>query len=230
MPLTDRSQARESGFAQVREALQKFEGTVVNAEFDQWGGQLFDDGKPIAPKEFLEISNIDVKVLEVTEDLAMDIDEWNFRVNCSDYKGSFWIEKFLERADRLKVLIPDDLKGKRCVWVKDSMTFNIKGREVTQTNFVLESIKPVTAKAASAKAVEDEEVTMAEESDSMGLALELALKKTEQQFRTAISLDPRFSGSPLLPMAKAGVITQSLVNDGKLVVVDGKYQRPDVIT
>ncbi len=238
MPLIDRSQAKESGFAQVREALQKFEGTVASAEFGLWGGVLIDeDGKPLPPKEFLEVVNTNVEVLEVTEELSMPIDEWTFRVNCSDYKGSFWVDKFLESADKAKILIPDDLVGKRIVWVKASMTFNIKKREITQTNFVIGSVKgkaKAAPKVVAKVEVIDEAVIAAVEvpdksalGDPMVVALELAVGKTEAQFRTAISLDPRFVGSPLLPMAKAGVITQSLLNEGKLVLVDTKYQKPE---
>ena len=101
MPITKREEAKESGFAQVREAMLSFAGDVVSAEFGQWGGKLIDEdtGKPILPREFLEVSCVNVEVLEVTEELVMAIDEWNFRVNCSDFKGSFWVEKFLESAD-----------------------------------------------------------------------------------------------------------------------------------
>lgn len=236
MPLTDRSQAKESGFAQVREALQKFEGTVASAEWGQWGGKLVDeDGNKIPPREFLEVSNVDVEVLEVTEELVMPIEEWNFRVNVSEYKGSFWVEEFLASADKAKVLIPDDLGGKRIVWKK--VTLVARDPKYNSTNFVLESIKgevKVAPKVVKVKTpitvVEEEAEEVPDEGggiDPMEAALELAIGKTEAQFRTAVSLDPQFANSPLLPMAKAGVITQSLVNDGKLVLVDKKYQKPD---
>lgn len=235
MPLTDRSQAKESGFAQVRAALQKFEGTVASAEWGQWGGNLVDEeGNKIPPREFLEITNVDVEVLEVTEELVMPIEEWNFRVNVSEYKGSFWVEEFLASADKVKVLIPDDLVGKRVVWKK--VTLVARDPKYNSTNFIIESIKgevkaapKVVKKAVSPVEVVEAEAEEAptEGNDPMEVAFELAVGKTEQQFRTAISLDPRFANSPLLPMAKAGVITQSLVNDGKLVLVNNKYQKPD---
>ena len=235
MPITNRNEAKESGFAQVREALQKFEGTVASAEFGQWGGALIDEnGKPLPKKEFLEVTNTDVEVLEVTEELAMPIDEWSFRVNCSDYKGSFWVEKFLESADRAKVLIPDDIIGKRVVWEKASMEFNIKGRAVTQTNFVIaqgkgaSKAKPkVVSKAseASAPTVEEEEAVTPSASDPMEDALKIAIGKTEAQFKTAFSL--KYPNSPLVSLAKAGALTQALVNDGKLALVDNKYQLPE---
>ena len=119
MPLTDRKQAKDGGFAQVRGALQKFKGTVDSAEFDKWGGKLVDDdGKPVPPREFLEVSCSGVEVLEVTEELSMEVTEWNFRVNCSDFNGSFWVDKFLESADRFKLQIPEGLIGKRITWEK----------------------------------------------------------------------------------------------------------------
>ena len=246
MPLTDRSQAKESGFAQVREALQKFEGTVASAEWGQWGGKLFDDdGKPIPPKEFLEIVNVDVQVLEVTEELSMPIDEWTFRVNCSEFNGSFWVDKFLEATDKFKLLVPEDLISKRIVWEKATMTFNIKGKEVTQSNFIIVGVKSqvvtkpapaVVPKATIAPQPDTEgEAVVAEEApvanDPMEAACNLAIGKTEAMFRSAISLDPAFQGSPLVPLGKAGAITQALVNEGRLVLVqEGNkqvYKRPE---
>ena len=222
MPLTRREDAKESGFAQVREALQSFEGDVVAAEFGQWGGTLVDPdtGKPIPPREFLEVHCVNVKVLTVTEELAMAIDEWNFRVNCSDFIGSFWVEKFLESADRAKLLIPDDLVGKRVTWTKVTLEA-VDGKGVRKpkfdaTNFIIDKIgavKETTAPqvvASPAQPVEPPE-------DPMEVALELAVGKTEAQFRSAISLHPSFVGSQLLPLAKAGAITQALVKEGKLV-------------
>jgi len=241
MPLVNRGEARESGFAQVREAMLSFEGDVVSAEFGQWGGKLIDEdtGKPIPPKEFLEVSCVDVNVLEVSEELAMAIDEWNFRVNCSDFKGSFWVEDFLASADKAKLLIPDDLIGKRIVWKKAIRTWEIRGKAVSYANFVIDSVKvapkaaPKIAPKVSATPAVVEEVAeeTAEVEDPMGLALELAVGKTETQFRSAVSLHPKFVNSPLLPLAKAGAITQALVKDGKLVEVqEGNktiYQKPE---
>lgn len=245
MPLTDRSQAKKGGFQQVREALVKFEGTVTNAEFGQWGGTLIrDDGKPAPPREFLEISCEDVEVLEVTEELSMPIDEWNFRINCSDYEGSFWVDKFLESADRNKIQIPDELIGKRIIWEKVDFEFTRKdGTEVNAPNFVIAEVKGENkaAKPApkvvskEAKTSEPEEVTpeAAESSskDPMDVAFEEAIGKTEAQFRTAITTNPLFINSPLLSMAKAGVLTQAWVNDGKLALVkEGNkevYRVPD---
>ena len=64
----------------------------------------------------------------------------------------------------------------------------------------------------------------------MELACELAVGKTEAQFRSAISLSPKFVSSPLLPIAKAGLVTAALLKEGKLVEVkEGNktiYRRP----
>lgn len=238
MPITDRNQAKESGFAQVRKALQKFEGTVVSAEFDKYPPKMDDDGKPMPEKEYLDIVCVNNKALEVTEELSMDIsEEWKIRVNCSDYAGSFWVEDFLASADKAKILIPDELVDKRIVWIKATREGTVP--MYNTTNFIIDSIKgkaKATPKVVSSAApAQLPTANEAEEApggavDPMAVALELAVGKTEPQFRTAISLDEQFKGSPLLPMAKAGVITQSLVNDGKLVLVkEGNkqiYQKP----
>ena len=252
MPLTDRKQARESGFAQVREAMVSFVGDVVGAEFSQWGGKLIDEetGKPIPPREFLEISCVNVEVLEVTEELAMAIDEWNFRVNCSDFKGSFWVEEFLASADEHKILIPDGLIGKRITWRKVTLEAvdgkGVRKPKFDSTNFIIDKIEeapkaapkitpkvtPVEEVAEGAEEVDETyEAAKADQGDPMEIALGLAVDKTETQFRSAISLHPQFVNSPLLPLAKAGAITQALVKDGKLVEVqEGNktiYKRPE---
>ncbi len=247
-PLLDRKQAKESGFAQVREALQKFEGTVGSAEFGQWGGELIDEetGKTRPPKEFLEVTCTEVEVLEVTEELSMEIDEWNFRVNCSDFNGSFWVERFLESVDKHKLLIPEGLVGKRIVWTRVILEAVNKNGErqpkYDSTNFIIESVKAVakaapkispkvTAAPAQAEAEEVPTEDTPNAVDPMEAALTLAVGKTEAQFRTAVALDPQFTNSPLLSMAKAGIVTQSLVTEGKLVVVkEGNkevYQLPE---
>ena len=232
MPITDRKQAKEGGFAQVRGALQKFKGKVVKAEFGQWGGKLVDDdGKPVPPREYLEIETVDVEVLEVTEDLSMDVTEWNFRVNCSEFNGSFWIEKFLESTDKFKLLVPDELVDKVITFEK--VTLEARDPKYNSTNYVIvavegggavpAAVKPkVIAKAQAATPVEvaePEEEEEAESTDPMDMVLDLAAGKTETQFRTAIAIDPRFTGNPLVGMAKAGIVTQSLINEGKLQLV-----------
>lgn len=244
--LTDRSKAKQGGFAQVRAALKKFEGDVVGAEEGQWGGQMFDDnGKPLPPKEFLEISCVNVEVLETTEELSMPIDEWNFRVNCSEYDGSFWVDKFLEAADRFKIQIPNQLIGKRIIWEKVPMTFSRKdGTEITSENFVIAGIKgEATAKAPNTQPntqpttapsppqeVPATSPESAQSADPMEIAADVAVGKTEAQFRAAIATNPTFANSPLLAMAKAGAITQTLVNEGRLVLAkEGNkdiYKRP----
>lgn len=238
MPLTDRSQAKESGFAQVREALVSFEGDVVAAEFGQWGGQMVDEqGNKLKPREFLEISNVNVTVLEVTEELAMPIEEWNFRINCSDYKGSFWVDYFLASADEKKVMIPDGLIGKRIIWKKATMSFtNRAGQEVSHSNFVIAGIKgqasapkivqaqpspaPAQPKVTSAQPAEEVASAPAPDVDEMEVAANLANGKTELQFRSAAALDPVLKNSDLLPLAKAGLLTQALLTEGKIVKVE----------
>jgi len=231
-PIVHREEAKEAGWGQVRQALVKFEGTVVGAEFGQWGGKLFDDnGKPRPPKEFLEVKNVDVKVLEVSEELAMDIEgqDFEFRVNTSDFKGSFWVEKFLASADEYKLLIPDDLVGKRITWVKALQEsrdpkFNVTNYIIAGVRAVEDGDKAVVGSGTTATPAKVETV------DPMVIATELAIGKTETQFRSAISLHPAFVGSPILTMAKAGMVTAALVKDGKLVEVtaDGKttYAKP----
>ena len=228
MPITNKSQAKEGGFAQVRAALQKFEGDVTNATFDKWGGTRTDSaGNPLPQKEFMEISCENVEVLEVTEELSMPITEWNFRVNCSEYKGSFWVDMFLESADKFKLQIPDGLIGKRIVFEKQTLEANDPA--YNSTKFVIVGVKgaksPKVIKGAK-KAEEPEEVS-GETTDPMEVAKALAVGKTEAQFKTAVALHPVFTNSPLLSLAKAGMLTQALVNEGKLVLVDGKYKLPD---
>jgi len=236
MPLTDRSQAKESGFAQVREALVSFKGDVESAEFGKWGGKLIDEeGNPVAPREFLEISNKAVEVLEVTEELSMPVDEWNFRVNCSDFKGSFWVESFLASADAYKIQIPEGLVKKRVTWKKVTQeAFDKTGNPVPKfnsTNFVIAGVEEVGAGRVVVPVVASPVVTpqvvapSQPVTDPMELILALAIGKTENQFKTAVGLDPNFAGSPLLNLAKAGMLTQSLVNDGKLeLVTEGNKQ------
>lgn len=224
-PLTNRDEAKESGFAQVRAALQLFEGDVVTAEFGMWGGKLIDDdGKKIPPKEFLEIECINVKVLETSEELDFQPEDWNFRINCSDYKGSFWVEDFLASADVNKLLIPDDLIGKRIVFKK--VTREAKDPKYNVTNLIIDRVMGSVGTQTNAPTTTTPEEVATETAapvvstnDPMSVALELAVGKTETQFRSAISLHKDFIGSPLLPLAKAGAITAALVKEGKLVEV-----------
>lgn len=240
MPITDRSQAKDTGFAQIRAAMTEFIGTVTGAEFGMWGGKLVDDeGNPVPPREFLEISTTDVEVTETTEELSMPVDEWNFRVNCSEFNGSFWVDKFLEASDKLKLMLPDDLEGKRIRFRK--VTLEAREAKYNSTNFIPVEIvgdsapakksKPA-AKAAPKKAapVEQTEPDIdadVDESDPMDSAIELAVGKTEKQFRSAILLKGEFDAS-FKKMAKSGLVTGSLVNEGRLVLdEDEVYQLPE---
>lgn len=253
MPLYNKEEAKKGGFAQVRDALQSFEGLVSSVDEGQWGGKLIDDdGNPLPPKEFFEVESLENIPLEVTEELSMDISErFTFRVNMSEWEGSFWVDEFLVAADKVGVLLPQGIVGKRVVWEKVTKTWDIGGVTRTYINFIIKEVKAqtptrvppkVTAKVAKAPAtvaVVPEEVTPSEAEfgseeekfDPMVASQLLAVGKTEQQFRTAIVLDPRFEGNPLLQLAKAGGVTQALVNDGKLqLVMDGDkavYQIPE---
>ena len=235
MPITNRNEAKEGGFAQVRAALTKFKMDVTSAEWGQWGGKLVDnEGKPLPPKEFLEITGTNFVALETTEPLSMEVTDWNFRVNCSDYKGSFWVEKFLESADRFKVLIPDGLVGKTVTFQRVTLeAFDRNGNHTPKfdsTNYVIAGIEgestPTPAKApvkTTTPKPAPAEAQVQDAPDPMGACIALAVGKTEAQFRTAAQMNPALA--PLLPLIKAGHVTQSLINEGKLTLVDKDGQQ-----
>jgi hypothetical protein len=245
MPIYDRTQAKDSGFAQVREALVAFEGDVVGFEDGQWGQTQDDRDAGRKVKEFVEIKNVNVKILEVSEELTMIPTEWDFRVNTSMNNGSFWVDKFLLSADDNKVTLPNGLIGKRVVWRKVGMPFTIKGKngapdtDGVSSNFVIDKVLGGQAQPAPAvvrkEAIKTAPVTAPIATpppmaapvavDWMGLALELAVGKTEAQFREAVAKDPQFSTSPLLPLAKAGGVTIALVNGKKLKLEGEVYQK-----
>jgi len=231
-PLLDRNKAKESGFAQVRAAIIAMEGDVDSATFDQWAGGRDKDGKPIAPREFLEIKLSNVHILEASELLSMDIEgkEHNFRINCSDSKGSFWVEEFLRSADELKLIIPESIVGKRVQFKK--VTRIAKNTKFNSTGYVITSVRDITKTTApvGTPVPTQQPVAPPPAVDAMAIAEELAVGKTEAQFRTAISLDPRLAGNSILSLAKAGAVTSALVKEGKLKEVKsgGKtlYARP----
>ena len=230
MPITKREDAKEGGFAQVREALQKFKGLCTDAVFDMWGGQLVDDqGRPRQPREFLELSFTDVEVLEATEELAMDISEqWTIRENCSDYKGSFWVEMFLASADKFKILVPDGLKGKILTMEKQTLeAFDKDGNpkpEYNATNYVIVGVEEVGTKAAKTTAPKPVATTPVQ-GDPMDIVETLAIGKTEAELTAALNASPELATHPMGALAKAGMITQALVNANRLALVDGKYQK-----
>jgi len=242
MPIYNKDEAKSGGFQQVREAIQVFEGDVVKVEEGRWGGQLVNDqGKPRPPKEYFEIETANNVVVEATEDLSMDISEsFSFRVNMSEYSGSFWVDAFLESADRSKILLPDGLKGNRVTFRK--MTLEGSEEKYKVTNFVIDKVvkkvatapkivaKPVAKPVVVPKVAQPAAVEATEggEDDPMGLALSLAIGKTEQQFRSAAGLHPQLIGSQLLPLIKAGLASQALIAEGKMVLgEDNKYQKID---
>ncbi len=223
MPVYRKQDARKGGWAQVREALQSFEGDVIRVEEGKWGGKLVDEeGNPLPPKEFFEIETVNNVPLEVIEDLTMDIaDRFSFRVNMSEWDGSFWVDEFLASAEKFGILLPDGLKGKKIVFKKVTKHWEIDGIPRSYTNYVIaEVMSPGVAPKIITKSISTPiEETVENADDPMALALELAVGKTEAQFRSAIAFHPQFVGSPLLPLAKAGAITAALVKDGKLVEV-----------
>jgi len=231
MSVYKKEDAKSGGWGQVREALQSFEGDVVSIDEGQWGGKLIDDdGNVIPPKTFFEVECANNVPLEVTEELEMDISEaFSFRINMSDYDGSFWVDEFLASADAHKVLLPDGIKGKRVTWKKVTKEWEIKGVKRSYTNYVIAGVADVGAPSTATPATPTpttEQAPPPPDVDPMAIALELAFDKTEAQFRSAITLHPQLKGSPLLPLAKAGAITAALVKEGKLVEVEGVYKKP----
>ncbi len=183
-----------------------------------------DWGKWDQGREFLEIKSVDNIPVEVTEPLDMDIgQEFNFRINASESSTSFYIADFLEACDKLKLLVPDGLVGRRLRWVK--VRREAKKVEFSTENYVPSAVlgehdtKPyfdsVYGKA---------EPVATEAPDLLGEMLALAVGKTEKQFRTAVTLNPKLVGSPLLALAKMGAITQSFITGGQLTL-DGEVYR-----
>ena len=236
MPVYRKEDAKTGGFQQVREALVAFEGDVVKVESGQWGGQLVDnEGKPVAPREFFEIETTNNVPLKVTEDLSMDIAErFSFRVNMSDYEGSFWVDEFLTSADKNKILLPDGLIGKRVTFKKITReALDRKGNPTPRfnvTNFIIDKVAVKKAAIAAKTVISPPSMPEQEkgivEDDPMALVCDLAVGKTEQQLRSAAGLHPKLIGSQILPLVKTGLATTALVADGKLILVDGKYQKP----
>ena len=298
--------AVEGGWQQVRSAMTKFACIVVGIEEGTWGGKLVDDdGERITPRQYLEFKCINLQPMEVTEPLTMDVagKEYSFRINTSDAKNSFWIQKFVASAERLGLLLPEGIINQQVVFGKETMFGkNEKTGEMQpkydSTNFVIISVAPVGVAAAPAMvappapplavavpmtvapvappipvaalpvavappitppiavappipvvlpvavippapipapvapvvpivATTQQEVVNAALPNPMEIALTLAVGKTEAQFRVAAESHPSFVGSPLLAMAKGGLLTNSLVTDGKIVLdAAGIYQLP----
>jgi len=215
--LTDREKAKEGGFAQVREALLKFKGRVVKTDNAMWGGQLVDEkGNKRPPREYFEIETTDNEVLEAKEELTMDISEkFSIRINCSDSKGSFWVDMFLASADKFKVLIPGGIKDKIVTFEKQ--TLENKDPKFNKTDWVIAGVEnaPAGAKPAST----------APQVDPLEIVYNLALGKTEAELQSAISMSPALTGLAAFPMAQSGMLTQALVKANRLKLVDGKYQK-----
>jgi len=234
MPIWKQEEAKDTGgFAQVREALQKFEGDVLDIIEGQYAPRLDDEGNPMPPREYVDVLCINNKVLETTEPLSMDISQkYSFRINCSDAKNSFWVDKWLASADKAKLLMPDGIKGKRIVFKK--VTQVAKNPQYNYTSYIIDKVLGTVALPQTADEVPTEgtapapapvQTATTPTGDPMVIALELAVGKTEAQFRSAAALHEAFIGSPFLQLAKAGALTQTLVNEGKLKLVDNIYQK-----
>ncbi len=258
-PIYKREEAKESGWQQVRQALEAFEGDVVRAESGTWGGTGVDQetGLPLPKKEYFEIETTNNVATKVSEPLEMDIKpRMTFRVNSSSTSPrSFWVEKFLKSADDNKILLgeegiqatprPDGLKGKRVAFTK--VVYG-EGQFATKNFIINEVVGEATAPAPStpvpattsappspatpygiALTIPTPPVSTSAE-DILEAVADLAVGRTEQQFRSAITLNPKFFGSPLLALVKTGAITQALIKDGKLkeVVENGVtvYRKP----
>ncbi len=226
MPTWKKEEARESGWAQTREVIQSFEGDVSKVELGIWAPRANPDGSMQEPKEFIDITSINNRVLETLEEPSMDITaSYNFRVNMSDFKGSFWVEKFLDACEKLHILLPDGLQGKHIVWKKMTQEAVRKQKggvttrvpEFDSTNFV-----PVVIGVSAQQNVPIQAtVPAATVTDPMELIMNLAIGKTDAQFKSAIGLDPVFVNSPYLPLAKSGAIMQTLLAQGKVKLVAG---------
>ena len=238
------SEAKSGGWQQVRDNLTKFECVVTGVVMDSWGGTaLGDDGKPLPPKEYFEVKCSGLKPLVVSEPLEMDVEgqDFSFRINMSESKGSFWIDNFVASAEKNNVQLPDGLTGKLVIFTKDTKTFYKKDGSVNttfkpQTNYVIEKVTnisgmPTAQVSAPALAVVAQVATTVApatqvEADPMVIATGIADGRTEAEFREVIAMHPNFMGTPLLAFAKAGALTQTLVNEGKIKLgADGKYHK-----
>ncbi len=222
MPVFKKEDAKESGWGQTREVIQSFEGDVSKVELGAWAPRANPDGTLQEPKEFMDITSINNRVLETTEEPSMDITaSYSFRVNMSDYKGSFWVEKFLDACDKLHILLPDGLQGKHVTWKKMTHQAIHKGihtPEFDATNFMPVAIG-VSAIVQQNAPVQQVVPPPATTTDPMELMIALAIGRTDAQFKSAIGLDPAFVNSPYLPLAKSGAIMATLLAQGKVKLV-----------
>jgi hypothetical protein len=211
-----KAEAKVNGFAQVRKAMTSFVGDVVSAVEGKWDKIEINEktGLPKPPKEYVDISCENVEVLATNEPLSMPITEWNFRINTSEAAGSFWVDKFLDSAERNKVELLDGMVGKRIVFTKDTLVNKIA--TFNKTDWVIEK---VVGEAGSAPQAVPNTATASKAVDLMEVVETLAIGKTEAQFKSAVGLHPAFVGNPMLAVAKTGALTASLVASGKLIEV-----------
>lgn len=274
-PIFDKAQAVDSGWEQLRKAMLSFEGDVIKVEFGEYPPTLNADGTQRGAREFMDVTCRNWKAITVTEVLNFFPEEFSFRVNCSSGKGSFWVDEFLESADRNRIILPNGLLGNRILWIRVDKPWTVKEKSGVTSGYVIDRVlglaAPVVAAAvvpipvaasitpaaviaavptiaqvpvvtpipvvgapvvvASVTPVVAAPVVVpvtpvvvpvtplpaeATVTDPLAIACDLAVNKTEEQFQAAIGLHPSFVGTPLLDLAKAGAITQTLVDSGRL--------------
>lgn len=200
--------AVEMDYKVIRDNLTSFEATVIGLEEGEWGGtEIDEEGNVKPPKMFVEFICDDVKL--VSSNVPVELPStYKFRINPSQYKNSFWVGAFLKSATANNISLPDGIIGKRVVFTK--VPFG-EGKYVS-TNFIIEKVIDGNAPSTD---VDPEEL------------INLAVGKTEAQFRQAAQLNTKWSGNTaLITNIKLGKTTADYVASGVLVVGDdGVYQR-----
>ena len=201
--LTNRKDAKSSGLAGVRQAIEVIEGDVVDETEGVWEKSQYGEGQT-----YVQIDMENCIVKEGLEPIELFDDRFSFRINTSDYKGSFWEEEFLKSCDDSKVLA-NDLVGKRIRFKKVTHTWEWRDGTIrTKRDFVIDTIL----------------VTDKKEKEEVGddYCLRLATGRSVNAFKVACSADPLLRRSPeLLETIKTGIWLQSMIKAGKLAVKDG---------
>lgn len=210
-PVTRTQDAKETDFSAVRNALERFEATVLSVEPGKWMESRFKK----EPQEYYDFTVQDVKVIKATSDVVVP-EPFNWRQNCATSKNSFWVSVFLTKFEELKppLVFPDDLIGKRVMFEKMFKSYERKGSEtMTSSGFVVVDVKP---------ADKAPEVNPA---DLEALALRKLEGKTLVGFQMNASLDPLLSGTSLIIDIKSGAFTDKLLKEGKYTLVDNKFTK-----
>lgn len=196
------------GYKEIREALEEFEADVLSVEIGKWTESKY--GKKSTQEYFdFELSNL--KVLKTNMPLPETLpDPFNFRVNCSETVGSWWIEEFVKGCiEKLKITFPEDVQGKRATFKRAARAFEITRNKVKEkvvtSNFIITKISGIVKTD-----------TKVEEKDLNLLALELLNGKTEAQFLMNARLNPLFTGTPVLESIKSGEFLARMVAEGKV--------------